>query len=253
VKFTGTKAGDRTELTGLKIPFRWCPSGTFTMGTPGATNDEAPVSVTLSSGFWLGETEATQAQWTAIMKTTPWSGEARTKTGPDYPATSMSWDEAVAYCKKLTEQERAAGRLPVAWQYATPTEAQWEYACRAGTTTPYCFGESDSRLGDYGWFAKNADNANEQYAHRVGLKLANPWGLRDMHGNVHEWCQDWYVEKLAGGRDPSGPAQGTLRVLRDGSWNAKASACRSACRLRRSTDRRSNPLGFRVAVVPTRQ
>ena len=108
--------------------------------------------------------------------------------GPDLPVESVSWHEAMAFCEKLTQREREAGRLPEGYEYTLPTEAQWEYACRAGTTTRFSFGDSDSDLGDYGWYGGNSSYTT----HPVGEKLANPWGLYDMHGNVQEWCRDWY-------------------------------------------------------------
>ena len=251
--FEGKSAGDAKELApGTK--FRWCPAGTFTMGTVGATDDEAPVQVTLSRGFWLCETEVTQGQFRRVMQPTPWKGELYVKEGSDYAASYISYDEAVAYCETLTAQERSAGRLPAGWNYTLPTEAQWEYACRAGTTTEYSFGDEESRLGDYGWWGGLVGEGNaktEQYAHRVGQKKSNPWGLQDMHGNVWEWCADWYEVKLPGGRDPVGASSGSSRVNRGGSWYNRASYCRSAFRRMNSPDYRSGSLGFRVAGVPS--
>ncbi len=248
--FSGTIAGEARALVADTV-FHWCPPGKFTMGTPGATDDEAPAEVTQSSGFWMCETEVTQGQWTALMSSTPWQGKSYVKEGPKFAASYVSHDDAVAYCKKLTDQERKAGRLPSGWTYALPTEAQWEYACRAGTKTKFSFGDDEKRLGDYAWYVENADKIKQEYAHEVGQKKANDWGLKDMHGNVWEWCADWYQSKLPGGRDPAILSEGSLRVFRGGGWDYFASNCRSAIRFRISPDFRLNDLGFRVAVVPS--
>jgi formylglycine-generating enzyme required for sulfatase activity len=184
------------------------------------------------------------------MRRNPWSGE---KEGDDYPATYVSWHAAMKFCERLTDAERQAGRLPWDWQYTLPTEAQWEYACRAGTKSRFSFGDDDVDLSDYGWWGVHDDgNAkSEPYAHRVGQKKANPWGLSDMHGNVWEWCRNWYAKELAGGTDPQGPSQGSDRAIRGGSWNNGARLCRSASRVGLTPDYRAFSQGFRVAAVPT--
>ena len=252
----GTAAGEVQEITlpsGVKLKQIWCPSGTFTMGTPGAMNDEAPVQVTLTQGFWMAATETTQGQWTAVMGTTskPWSGQAYVKEGPNFPASNITHSEAEAYGEKVTEIERKAGRLPTGWKYALPTEAQWEYACRAGTTTKYSFGDDESSLGEYAWFDKNAYDIGEEYAHVVGTKQANPWGLFDMHGNVWEWCQDGYGRygsKLIGGSDPLNATAGVDRVLRGGSCFNDAWFLRSAKRNSNTPDSLHYFAGFRVCL-----
>jgi formylglycine-generating enzyme required for sulfatase activity len=239
----GSKAGDRKELV-PGIFFRWCPEGTFTMG-----EDDAKVDVELTKGFWLGETEVTQGQWQKVMGTTPWKGKAYVKEGENYAASYISHDDAVACCEKLTAHESNAGRLPKGWKFSLPTEAQWEYACRSGTTTTFSFGNNESLMRHNGWYFKNAVGVDEQYAHQVGQKKANAWGLRDMHGNVWEWCSDWYGEKLAGGRDPQGSSAGSNRVNRGSSWDIDAVYCRSANRSRGSPDERGYSVGFRLAAV----
>jgi len=266
--FSGNRAGDQRELLpGMK--FRWCPAGRFTMGSPktelGYQNkrwsDEDQVEVTLSRGFWLGETVVTQREWVDLMQATPWRGKDYVKEGSRYPATYISHgdggagtlesDSASAFCVQLTKAAHESGRLPLDWKFVLPTEAQWEYACRAGTLTKFSFGDDESKLGEYAWFDKNGWDAGEKYAHEVAKKHPNPWGLFDMHGNVWELCSDWYGEKLSGGQDPSGASSGSDRVLRGGSWFNGASNCRSAYRGGYSPDDRGSDLGFRVAVVPS--
>jgi formylglycine-generating enzyme required for sulfatase activity len=255
--FEGTEPGDRKELV-PGIVFRWCPAGTFTMGSPRTElgfgnrryDNEDQVQVTLSQGYWLGETEVTQGQWQKLMGTTPWKGEECVKEGEDYAASYISHDDADACCDKLTELAFNGQRLPKGWKFSLPTEAQWEYACRSGTTTKFSFGDNESLMRHNGWYVKNGTDADEEYAHQVGLKKANEWGLRDMHGNVWEWCSDWYGEKLAGGSDPVGAVSGSKRVCRGGGWLNFALSCRSADRRRNSPGFQSHYMGFRLAAVP---
>ena len=131
-----------------------------------------------------------------------------------------------------------------------PTEAEWEYACRAGSKTPFCYGDDASQLGQYAWYSGNAGDQGEKYAHAVGQKQPNAWGLRDMHGNVFEWCQDWYADSYARTdvRDPKGPASGKYPVLRGGSWRNPALHCLAAKRNRVDPDHRGSDIGFRVVV-----
>jgi len=221
-----------------------CPSrknGYFRMG------DGAGVAVTLTKPFSLGKTEVTQGQWKSVMDTEPWDRQNNVKADKDNPATYVNWDDATDFCKKLTTIERKAGKLKADEEYRLPTEAQWEYACRAGTTTAFSFGDDESKLGEYAWF--NGNTGSEQYAHKVGLKKPNPWGLHDMHGNLLEWCSDWYDGKLAGGIDPVGPNAGSYRVLRGGNWCPYASDCRSASRGINYPARRDDAYGFRIVRV----
>ena len=170
----------------------------------------------------------------------PWQGKKYVQDGPDYPATYVSHDAAVEFCRKLSEQEGV--------EYRLPTEAQWEYACRAGTTTIYSFGDDWLKLEQYAWYSKNAWGIGEKYAHRVGQKQPNPWGLYDIHGNVWEWCGDWYgkYEGLAVD-DPAGPASGSGRVLRGGSFDVEPDYCRSAFRDYWPPDDLNINVGFRVS------
>jgi formylglycine-generating enzyme required for sulfatase activity len=208
----------------------WIPAGTFMMGRyPGeqdSYSDEDPQhQVTLTHGFWLGKYELTKRQWTAVMGTTPWSGQDYVLDDPDSPAVYMSWDDAQVFMTALNTYTGQTFRLP--------SEAEWEYACRAGTTTRFYWGDDASYadIGNYAWYEGNAWNAGEQYAHVVGLKLPNAWGLYDMSGNVWEWCQDWYGGYPSGAViDPQGASTSTYRVLRGGGWTGNGRYCRSALR-----------------------
>jgi formylglycine-generating enzyme len=270
--FAGNRAGQTRTDNRLNMPLVWIPPGKFAMGSPEKEKhprDETQVRVTLTKGFWLGQHEVTQSEWRRVMQTAPWSGEDDVKEGDNYPATYVNWGEATRFCEKLSEQERSAGRLPSAWEYTLPTEAQWEYACRAGATTRFSFGDAESGLSEYAWFEKNAKDAGEDYAHQVGRKKANGFGLYDMHGNAWEWCRDWYSDKLPGGTDPvvkAGQATdfgepssakslgpGAARVFRGGSWFHSAGVCRSAERSMGTPGLRLFNLGFRVAIVPSRK
>ena len=210
------------------------PAGKFQMG-----EEPSVVAVTLTRPFWLGKTEVTRGQWEQVMGTTPWGGSGD-KSDADLPAVQVSWGDAMEFCRKLSElpAERQAGRV-----YRLPTEAEWEYACRAGTTTAFSFGDDESKLGDFAWFRSNSGIA----VHKVGTKQPNPWGLHDMHGNVSEWCSDRYDGKLAGGADPVGPGGGSHRVYRGGSCLNYPVWCRSAFRLGFAPSNRDDSLGFRVA------
>jgi formylglycine-generating enzyme required for sulfatase activity len=204
-------------------------------------DDEHQHKVTISKPFCMQTTVVTQGQWKAVMGTEPWKGESFVKEGPNYPATYISWHDAVAYCKKLSEKESKTYRLP--------TEAEWEYACRAGTQTRWSFGNDEKVLGDYAWCYKNANDNGEAFAHQVGQKKSNAFGLYDMHGNVWEWCHDYYAEdyyKQSPEQDPTGPVTGSFRVLRGGSWYDHARYARSAYRTSGYTGRRHGNYGFRL-------
>ena len=221
------------------MPFAFCPRGAFTMGSPaseeGRSGNENQVSVTLSKGFWMAKTEVTQAQWQAVMGSNPSSSK-----GDDLPVENVSWGDAQEFIKKVN----GSGVMPSGWKFALPTEAQWEYACRAGETGPYSGGSIDQ----VAWYSENSASKT----HDVGTKKANAWGLHDMHGNVWEWCADWYDDSLPGGTDPSGSSSGVYRVFRGGSWSYDAAVCRAARRLRNDPDLRNRNLGFRPALVPSK-
>ena len=253
--FAGTQAGQAREDNGLKIKFCWCPPGNFTMGSPNSETDrddnEDQVPVTLTKGFWLGKHEVTQGQWQAVMGTTleqqlvkADASETR-GVGTNHPMYYVSRDEATEFCVKLTAQERQAGRLPAGWEYRLPTEGQWEYACRAGKSGTYSFGNSATNLGEYAWFSDNA-NGNVR---PVGEKRPNDFGLCDMHGNVWEFCRDGYQAELPGGTEPEVSQQAAYEVFRGGSCALNAAFCRSATRGSYSLGWRSASTGFRVAAV----
>jgi formylglycine-generating enzyme required for sulfatase activity len=233
----------------LDMTFNKIPAGTFMMGSPeseeGHELDETQHKVTISKPFYMQTTEVTQGQWKALMGTEPWKGKQYVKEGANYPASYVSWDNAVAYCKKLSEKESVTYRLP--------TEAEWEYACRAGTLTAWSFGNDEKLLGDYAWCIQNAWNIDEKYAHQVGLKKPNAFGLFDMHGNVYEWCHDYYKVDYyneSPEEDPQGSPSGGSRVMRGGSvFYLSASGnwpSRSAYRGREDTGNYYYYVGFRV-------
>ena len=231
-----------TNSLGMKLTY--IPAGEFTMGSPSGESDrdddETQHRVRLSRPFWLGVTEVTQGQWEALMGSRPWEGKSA-KSNPSHAASYVSWDDAVEFCRKLSERAGKAYRLP--------TEAEWEYACRGGTTSMYHFGDNVSELGRFGWFADNAKNVGERDAHVVRQKLPNGWGLYDMHGNVYEWCGDWYGDYPSGTvTDPKGPGSGSDRVLRGGSWFSYPLFCRPACRYGTSPGLQTHNLGFRLAL-----
>ena len=238
-----------TNTIGIKL-IR-IPAGEFTMGRteiPDESiryNDLPRRRVRITRPFFLGATEVTQGQWEALMQSRPWSEQRHVMEGADYPATYVSWDDARAFCNRLSAVE---GR-----EYRLPTEAEWEYACRAGTTMVYSSGDDSSELGSYAWFHENTYDVGEKHAHRVGQKRPNPWYLYDMHGNVWEWCRDRYrsgYDRNSPMDNPTGPSSGTKRVVRGGGWMMYAVHCRSANRRGHTPDSRSFQFGFRVVHVP---
>ncbi|MFV1968351.1 MAG: formylglycine-generating enzyme family protein [Pirellulaceae bacterium] len=246
----GCSAPPKTMTNSIGMRLNLIPAGEFQMGSPESEasrdSDEGPQHrVRITRQFYLGVHEVTQGEYERVMGDRLWDGKKHTKNGEDYAASYISWTDAVEFCKKLSAKE---GRT-----YRLPTEAEWEYACRAGTQTRYHFGDDESDLGSYAWFYDNAWHIGEKYAHEVGQKRANSFGLYDMHGNVWEWCQDWNGEENYGSSpsvDPTGPTSGSLRVIRGGSWSSIPRHCRAADRDRDRPGRRDRFLGFRVALVP---
>ena len=187
------------------------------MGSPATENgrggDEDQVRVTISKGFWMGKTEVTQAQWQAVMGSNPSDSK-----GTNLPVESVSWNDAQKFLQKIDPVLAAAD----GWKTMLPTEAQWEYAARAGESWLY---SGSDKLDEVAWYSDNSDKTNS-----VGMKKANAWGLHDMSGNVWEWCRDRYDEKLSGGVDPAGASSGAYRVSRGGSWYGYANRSRVAFR-----------------------
>ncbi len=233
-----------TNSIGMKLVY--IKDGSFQMGSRLSRDEMPPHQVKITRSFYLGAYEVRQAEWTKVMGTAPWKGMVR--EGPDFPATYISWDDATKFCTTLTTAERDAGRLAANKSYRLSTEAEWEYACRAETQTEYSFGDDKSQLGEYAWYDGNTRN-REEYAHAVGTRKANPWGLYDMHGNVYEWCSDlldnFYYEKSPV-EDPQGPTDRLFRVLRGGSWDLLPAHCRSARRYGQPPSTRHWSVGFRV-------
>ncbi len=220
------KAGTRQTLKvgEAEYGFVWIPKGDFDMGY-----SEHQHRVKLTKGFWMLETETTQALYKAIMSENPSSSN-----GDNLPVENVSWDDAMKFCAELTK------RLPKGLKASLPTEAQWEYACRAGTKTAY-------------WYGNSADSSKMNYdsseTKTVKSYAPNPWGLYDMHGNVWEWTSDYYGDYPTGiAVDPKGPNSASNRVFRGGSWRIYGGDCRSAIRFWGSSDRRSSNLGFRVLL-----
>lgn len=226
----------------LSLELLWVPPGTFVMGSPIGEPErnkaEGPQTrVTLSRGFWLGKTEITQAQYEAVMGTNPSTFKG---LGGNAPVERVSWIDAMAFCRKLNAREQAAGRLPEGYAYTLPTEAQWEYAYRAGTTSAY-----PSEPDATSWYSGNSGATT----HTVATRQPNPWGFHDLSGNVLEWCLDWYGNYSGGAvTDPSGPERGHYRMARGGSWRTDAHLGRSAARAGGSEGRLDYTIGFRLAL-----
>ena len=252
--------------------FRRIPAGEFKMGSPqterGRRSNESgrdghPVRVSISKGFDMMETEVTQSQWYQVMKSNPsdFTGvvycvnyDRVNKMCPDHPVDSVSWDNVQVFIGKLNALSGLSGckgspRDPRGC-YRLPTEAEWEYAVRAGTKTAYFFGDKESSskmstiaydLEDYAWYVENSEGRT----HRVKTRSPNPWGLYDVYGNVWEWVQDAYVDRLPGERDPL-VTTGSIRVLRGGGWHDEARDLRSAVRGRSPPDFRISFFGFRL-------
>lgn len=264
--FVGSQGGDTREVAGIVLC--WCPAGRFAMGSPRDEPERRPgedqVEVRLSRGFWMGKYEVTQGQWKCVMGKLPGELTAQLPEGDDFPVGNVNFAETEAFCQKLTDLGHQSGDLPRDWVFRLPTEAQWEYACRAGTTTATSFGEklSSKQANFKGKPYNGAEPGPSLYrAAKVGRYPANAWGLHDMHGNIYEWCRDWYHARLPGGTDPDlhcAKASATKsehgdvsRVRRGGCWADEGWPCRSAFRLRFEPARRYDHIGLRVVAVGT--
>ena len=230
---------------GEKMEFVWIEPGTFTMGSPAPeperNGDEGPQhQVTISRGFFLGKFEVTQGQWVAVMETRPWTGKRHLQESAGNAASFVKWIDVQEFIRRLNQAEGEE-------VFRLPREAEWEYACRAGTTTRWSFGDDESKVGEYAWYRENAWNQGEKFPHATGLKLPNPWGLYDMHGNVWEWCQDRYGRYAEGSQiDPTGPESGSERVARGGHFITHARFVRSAARFNYKENAPSHAIGVRL-------
>jgi len=199
--------------------------------------------VTITRDFWIGKYEVTQGEFSAVLGRNPshFPGE------PNRPVEKVTFLDASAYCAAITQRERKAERLPPGYEYRLPSEAEWEYACRAGTTNLFSFGDDPGMADQFAWTAENS----EATTHPVGLKRPNPWGLYDMHGNVWEWCLDWFAPYPAAPlTNPAGPANSKFKVFRGGGWNQDIEYARSANRFMMSPSNGIHFVGFRMALGP---
>jgi len=255
----GAAAQPTERSNGIGMRFVHIAAGSFTMGSPDsdreadADADEKPAHrVTIGRPFYLGKFEVTQAQWQTVMGSSPYDAAAGARSNPyfdlpgmaervrkpDNPAT-VSWNEAQEFLRRLNRMEGQP-------RYRLPTEAEWEYAARAGTSSVYSFGDDRDQLGRHAWFGEDVATGAP---HPVGQKLPNPWGLHDVHGNVWEWVQDGYGRyDAAAATDPTGPASGSGKVVRGGSWHVTAGGWRSAHRKEYPADYRGISIGFRVLM-----
>lgn len=218
--------------------------GEFRMGR---RKDKNQIAAKLTQPYYLGRVVVTQAEWFRIMSSKLWVGGEYVREGNRYPAIYVNWHDAMAYCETLLEREK---ELLDGWIYTLPTEAQWEYACRAGTTTAFSFGNDESSVVEYAWVNANATEDGICYSHCVGEKKPNPWGLFDMHGNTAEWCRDYFEVPLPGGIDPFNDVVGSTRVCR--AWGSASEPSESGLRHGGLPFTRSRGIGFRVAIVPKR-
>lgn len=262
--FRGRHSGEERRIDGMTLC--WCPEGRFVMGSPPGEPErrsgEDQVEVTLTRGFWMAKYETTQSQWKRIIGALPGELTAELPAGDDFPVGNVNFTEAEAFCRRLTQRARESVALPANWEFRLPTEAQWEYACRAGTTTATSFGDTlSSHQANFKGKSYNGAKQGPSLgrAAKVGSYPANAWGLHDMHGNSFEWCRDWYHSSLPGGVDPDlyfarstavkNRTGDISRVRRGGCWADEGWPCRSAFRVRFEPERRYDHIGFRVVAV----
>lgn len=225
---TTNKLNTQNLITNAGMEFLLIPAGEFRMGSKGGDEDEKPVhKKRISQAFYIGKYEVTQSQWKKVMGTRPWMARENVQIGDQYPAVYVNWLEVRDFVARLNKLERCSC-------YRLPTEVEWEYAARAGAQSSYSFGNNTRQLESYAWYADNAKS--QKFAHVVGQKQPNPWGLYDMHGNVWEWVADWYKEDL-------GPR------IRGGSWGSPASSLRSSNRSAARVERQASHIGFRMVRV----
>ena len=260
--FAGSKAGDECVVADIKLC--WCPAGNFRMGSPPDEPEHRPdenqVDVILTNGFWMGKYEVTQGEWKRVIGKLPGVLTVEGGDGDSIPVYNVNYAEADSFCRRLTELGYSSGKLPKGWEFRLPTEAQWEYACRAGTTTATAFGNMiSSKQANFNGKPYNGAEVGPSLhrATKVGSYASNAWGIHDMHGNQVEWCLDWYHYKLPGGKDPDLSKQmGTSnrdgsysRSRRGSAWVDDGWVCRCAFRQKFEPERRYDHIGFRIAVV----
>ncbi len=259
--FDGEKPGDARQISG--IWFRWIPAGIFTMGSPpgepGRRPGENQVQVMISKGYWAGQFEVTQGEWYRVMGAFP--ATFNVGEGDDFPMYRVTFYEAEDFCRKLTELAHDSGALPDDWEFRLPTEAQWEYAARAGTSSATSFGDSlSSKQANFSGSHPYNEGEIGPSLNRttpVGSYPPNPWGLFDVHGNVFEWTRDWAYSQLPGGVDPDlhdvrgeRNRDGTFpKIRRGGCYADEGWALRSAFRVRFEPERRHEHIGFRIVAV----
>ena len=232
------KTGDVMTITlpgGAEMEMIWCAPGSFEMGSPlteaGRLEDETRHKVSITKGFWLGKYEVTQRQWASVMRGNP----SKFKE-PDRPVETVSWHDCDTFVRRV---DVALKDMVV----RLPTEAEWEYACRAGSAAPV---SGSGQIADMAWYDNNSDNQS----HEVGQNKPNAWGFYDMHGNVLEWCSDWFsVPSTESVVDPKGPPAGSFKMLRGGCWFFYDRDCRSAYRLRREPSLRNCIFGLRIVCT----
>jgi sulfatase modifying factor 1 len=262
--FRGVKPGEERDVMAIRLC--WCPAGRFVMGSPRnepeRRSGEDQVEVTLTKGFWMAKHEATQGDWKRVVGALPGPLTSELPAGDELPVGNVNFAETLAFCEALTRLGRQSGVLPQDWEFRLPTEAQWEYACRAGTTTATSFGDRlSSTQANFRGAPYNgaAPGPSLGRAVRVGSYPANAWGLHDMHGNIYEWCRDWYHSRHPGGIDPdlfdarstaTPSGNGAIsRSRRGGCWADEGWPLRSAFRLRFEPERRYDHIGFRVVAI----
>ena len=233
---------------GVTLELIEIPGGTFWMGSPDGVGeeDERPRHQVTLAPFYIGTYPVTQVQWQAVM-----GNNSSYFKGADRPVEQVSWNDCQEFVKKLNANQSVETHGRASLQFRLPTEAEWEYACRAGSEAIYSFGDDPAQFGTYAWFSENSGSQT----HPVGQKSPNAWGLCDMHGNVWEWCQDWFADTYYANspqENPQGPSSGQYRLLRGGSWGSSTDNCRSAYRNWDGAVKQFSINGFRVVAVLAR-
>jgi len=239
-KGTSNRSNTQSEPSGASAQVALVPLSNMVLIKAG-TFLRIKYPVTLTHDYWLGKFEVTQGEYIALIGKNPshFTGDT------NRPVEKLTWFEALAYCQELTRREQQAGHLPPGYQYRLPSEAEWEFACQAGTTNLFSFGDTATEAGQYAWTMENSEGAT----HPVGQKRPNPWGLYDMHGNVWEWCSDWFAPYPATHlTNPLGPATSKFKVFRGGGWNQAIEFARSRNRFMMSPSNGIHFVGFRVAL-----